>query len=627
MEYARAGLATGPKRPAGIFVMAWIGVVVGTASIVLAAAMVNEVSKIRRYSRTPVVTSLPTELYDGDFVRPNGLNRAARVRIKAVIAGRGRMTPDGVVMLDRLLADAGKEIFPSLEQNSSEAAVETMLQDVATFETAPIAPALLRFGTRTGTVEVTQTSASFARKDGKGVAVDHNTFIDFSGSAYWCSREIDQELEAIRNLKPMGITRRQATQIAHRLAATAPRNRGNWDRPAMRVEVQGSNGEVTLYEDRGSTILDAEGHPVTPPGVIPAAILPPSMPLLAWIDFGMTASFNGVLLLGAALIILEKQGARVLLSWWIALRLIYLILTVIALAWLYTQLQSVLEKAGITSTQQLNGWLLVMIPAILLSFAYPAGLYLAMNTFAARSYFETTGQRRAFYVPVSAARRMRQGVNYALLCALFTAITHHGSWFRRTSEAAGSVMFNLHLLAAVICLALMAKLVVDYRRGRWMIAPILLCQLICTSRAGADEPRILPADTAGQLALVREIQRANTYIPWYGKATAFLFETGNHEVRQQAEAIMRNRKWGVSDLGLISTYEFMTIVRGDSGYPVPKPPQLDQGGMGPEPVSWASVAEGILLAPFESTDTEESVFLWIMTAIAIIFSGWRASKQ
>ena len=214
-----ANAAQMPRRPGlltalGIadFLVACLSVLVNVTAIVLCVMIYRLTLPAPAASPSilPRAPSTPVTPYHGDYLPANGLPRASRAAIVSAIVKSRSINHDRQQMLDRLLAECGKQIFPN--SSTSELAAADSQRPATANKLGPPTPDVLRLSA--GRVEIDNCRASFKPANGAPETVVTGNFVATGGKTQFCAVAIDQAVDAVQRNLGGGMNALQAGALA-----------------------------------------------------------------------------------------------------------------------------------------------------------------------------------------------------------------------------------------------------------------------------------------------------------------------------------------------------------------------------------------------------------------------------
>jgi hypothetical protein len=241
LEYGRPFDPTTGKRqlapgalPVRLIVVAVISILFGGVSLVAGTTQYPNMADLYRRSIPPAPPVPPpppppanVTPYDGDFIRARGLPYGVRDALTKSISQRLKLPPDRSIMLERFLADAGRDAFGDVTPAQAVdpwALITEAGQSSSGFDgKGPFAPHFVV--TRFGRLELNNSRVIFTASDpAMSVTLDGTLLTTPDGKARWSARAVKSTLVRLsRRRATHPITAEQAAVLAGHIAE-APAN-------------------------------------------------------------------------------------------------------------------------------------------------------------------------------------------------------------------------------------------------------------------------------------------------------------------------------------------------------------------------------------------------------------------
>ena len=476
LAYAEPSL---PTRPTGLVVIGVMSVLVGVVSILINGYGLFYLAS--RYSRSvpppppPPAAPLPPATvtpHFGDFVRPRGMKQPERAIVMAAVAQHVALPADRAILLERFLADIGRDAFGD-SAVTSMAAVTGMLRETGQEKLGRDGAGALGthyIVTAHGRIGLDNTVATFVadRAPASPVTLEGNMLTDAAGTSRWCAAAMDEWLErlAAGPGRPIMTAQQAAVLLEHvgNLPVT-PRNAGRHTYdftfarlPDQTMFVNGnprSGGVLSaMTPGRGMLYILPDGRSATaaqaPNGIGPAPDYLPVTPSRArYFAPALPGSLNAIRAsiavetVGLALaIVLLVAGVRTLAGWrggaglhlaWAAVKIAFSFVAIAVAVWWITTIRS---------PQYFQpAWMAKAVGGMMFALVYPGVVYAVINSAAVRGYYRSIGEPMWVFSP---QRRAAWRLEFAEIAG-----STPGRAVLWVIMLAGGCAASMHLFAAV----------------------------------------------------------------------------------------------------------------------------------------------------------------------------------
>jgi len=194
-----------PRRPGlltalGIadFLVAAISIVANVGAILICLSLYRLTLPVPKPAATlgplPLAPSTPIKPYHGDYLPASGLPKESRSAVIEAAVKSSRLDRDRQAMLNRLLAESGKQILG--KQSISETVAFVARSSAGPDMPSPRNPIVFNFPA--GKVEINNSNASFTPADGSTETIITGNFVKSGGRTQYCAVAIDETVDAVQ---------------------------------------------------------------------------------------------------------------------------------------------------------------------------------------------------------------------------------------------------------------------------------------------------------------------------------------------------------------------------------------------------------------------------------------------
>ena len=513
LAYVRPGAL--PRRPAVLTALAVVTLIYASLSFVINVAsfafhagvwwLEPPTPKAVTPAPLPPVQVAP---YDGDPAGVDGLRRAERDAVVALVREQLKLPPDRAAMLRRLLADVGRRAFPRDVDLTNPAA--NLIRDAGRVA-GPDGDgprASYWFVTSRGRVEVSDFTATFILDGATSpVRLVRTVLYDVGAPPRWSSLAIAETLDALDR----SLTAEQASVLLGELRACDVDEPTGWNvAPHLEMDLArqpiafvGADSVETWLLPDGRTIARAlaplgvdavSGIPIAKV-TIPASTYWPgdrgAFALLA-LDGLLSASLAAYLFVGAVMILRGAPMPGERFVWFLMLKAPLLLICGFALIWwLVTQHRYASLSALPQKLAELFPFPLIVM------LVYPVALIIVLHVPRVRRFFQGRAEdpwhplRHAFDL-LRAWRWSRPfGFGIALLAVGHLAFS---VWCARAMTMQNTpVQINAHVLATLVAAVFAVALLLPGPKAKTVRAAVMLALL-------APSPRALAQPSGGPIS-------------------------------------------------------------------------------------------------------------------------------
>ena len=511
LAYAEPSL---PMRPTGLVAIGVMSILIGVVSALISGfgwwyLASRYAASVPPAPPAPMAPLPPVNLtpHAGDFVGPLGLKQAERAIVMAAVAQQVTLPADRALLLERFLADIGRDAFGAAPLNSPAAAAQQIRQtgqdQLGRDGTGALGTHFIV--TTGGKIALDNAVASFLPAGGGTVvALEGNVLTNERGERTWCAAALDEWIETVGNRPNVCVlTGQQAAvvlEFARKLPAVSGWRGGRYSSDfafsrvpdeLMYISCQGHRGTgIAIINQRHQLLfILPDGRSATsaqaPNGFGPAPDYRPLSPRPKYFAPALPGSLNSIrasiaveTISIALAITLIVAGIRTLAGWrggaglhltWAVVKFAFSFVALAVAIWWSTTVPYMRYASP--------AWIGKGVGAVMMALLYPGVVFAMMNSAAVRDYYRSIGepmwlfspQRRAAwwleFAEIVGSAAGRVGLWTIGLAAACTAMTHlfaaayaltdgaNGRVLTRVGEHGTAIIFAGGIAAATYWLA------------------------------------------------------------------------------------------------------------------------------------------------------------------------------
>jgi hypothetical protein len=417
LAYAHARVEVERKRPTRLLVIGIMSLILGAITVLANGYLMATLC--RGYARSipppappplPAIPAANVIPHAGDFVRASGLREDDRKPVLQAVATRIKLPPDRAILLERFLADIGRDAFGDPLLSARELARD--ITSVGQEAKGPDGAGELGthfIVTPRGRLTLDNGVAVFAPSDGRTIyKLDGNILEDARDyEKHWCAAALNEWIEALHRRDARQMTAEQAAVLldsATKLKAKMPRDFrddfGFVPAAPHALRVEGYMGEVlTAVLDGHEAYLLPDGRiadrniyrwglgppPEYKPNPQPTPPFTPALPgSLESLEFVIAEAAVqlavGVLMIVAGMAqLLQKRNAPHLHALWAVLKVVLTVAS-LALTFWYASTVPAGMKSALVSPPRLSAWMTFAL-------AYPVTVFLVLRARSVRRHY------------------------------------------------------------------------------------------------------------------------------------------------------------------------------------------------------------------------------------------------